>query len=197
MLKLDHLTIIAPSLEQGVAHVRRQLGVEMQPGGQHPEMGTHNYLLRLGDDIFLEVIAIDPDAPPPRRVRWFGLNDADTIERVWARDDCLNGWVARTNDLAALLDRHGHLLGRSTSVSRGDRNWQFSVTDDGRLPAAGAAPAAIDWGDRGSPASQMSDLGCRLESFTVEHPDPAWLRQLYADLEIVDPPVIQQAERLR
>lgn len=197
MLKLDHLTVVAPSLQQGVAHVRQQLGVEMQPGGQHPEMGTHNCLLRLGDDIFLEVIAIDPEAPPPPRVRWFGLDDAEHVERAWARGDCLNGWVARTDDLARLLDRHGPVLGRSTSVSRGDRRWQFSVTEDGRLAGAGAVPAAIDWGERGSPASQMPDLGCRLEKFIIEHPDPAWLGQVYSDLGIVDPPAIHPGERLR
>ena len=67
MLKLDHLTIIAPSLDQGLAHVRQQLGADMPPGDKHPEMGTHNRLLRLGDDVFLELIAIDPDAAAPRR----------------------------------------------------------------------------------------------------------------------------------
>ena len=27
----------------------------MQPGGEHPDMATHNWLLRLGDALFLEV----------------------------------------------------------------------------------------------------------------------------------------------
>ena len=197
MLKLDHLTIVAPSLERGAAHVRQQLGVEMQRGGKHPEMGTHNCLLRLGEGTFLEVIAPDPEAPPPTRARWFGLDDVDGIERAWARGDCLTAWVAQTRDLTGLLERHGRVLGRSIRVSRGDRCWHISIPDDGALPCGGSAPSAIDWGDRGSPATEMTDLGCRLLSFVVEHPDPAFLCQLYSDLGIVDHPFIRQAAKLR
>ncbi|HEX2656226.1 MAG TPA: VOC family protein, partial [Xanthobacteraceae bacterium] len=40
MLRLDHLTIIAPSLAEGVDHVRACLDIEMPFGGAHPQMGT-------------------------------------------------------------------------------------------------------------------------------------------------------------
>jgi hypothetical protein len=197
MLMLDHLTIIAPSLALGVAHVFQQLGIEMSSGGKHPEMGTHNRLLRLGDNVFIEVIAIDPEASPLSRVRWFGLDAADAIEKTWTSGNRLNGWVARTHDLAALLKQHGKLLGRSTLVSRGSLSWHISVTDDGSLPSGGVSPAVIDWGPSGCPASRMPDLGCRLENFTIEHPDPAYVRQLYSDLAIIDPPIIAEAETFR
>src|SRR4051812_12900340 len=51
--QLDHLTVTAPTLAQGAAFVRDALGAELQPGGEHPRMGTHNLLLRLGDTLFL------------------------------------------------------------------------------------------------------------------------------------------------
>lgn len=44
MLKLDHLAIIAPSLEVGAEHVYEQLGISIPVGGKHREMGTHNLL---------------------------------------------------------------------------------------------------------------------------------------------------------
>jgi hypothetical protein len=65
MLTLDHLAVVAPDLAEGVAHVRDCLGLGMPEGGRHREMGTRNHLLRLGEATFLEVIAVDPEAPVP------------------------------------------------------------------------------------------------------------------------------------
>jgi hypothetical protein len=71
---LDHLTITSPSLQAGDDWVFDRLGVLSQAGGAHPRMGTHNLLLRLGEAMFLEVIAIDPAAQKPTRARWFELD---------------------------------------------------------------------------------------------------------------------------
>jgi hypothetical protein len=195
--ELDHLTILAPSLAEGVAHVRARLGIDMPYGGAHPEMGTHNHLLRLGVSTFLEVIAVDPAAPPPKRPRWFGLEDGPAIRRAWDEGRRLGGWVARTGDLDALLARHGPLLGEARQVSRGDRHWQFAVPPDGSLPAGGAVPSVISWGERGCPAPSMPDLGAELLSFTLEHPDPDGIRALYEGLGLRGAPALRKAPRLR
>lgn len=48
---LDHLVIVSPTLPLGAQFVERQLAVQLQPGGKHPRMSTHNLLLRLGDPV--------------------------------------------------------------------------------------------------------------------------------------------------
>ena len=197
MLALDHLVVIAPSLAEGAAHVRARLGVDMQAGGRHPQMGTWNLLLRLGDDVFLEVIAVDPDAPRPDRPRWFGLDDIDAVRAAWADGRRLRAWVARTGELDAVLDRHGALLGEAMQVSRGDRSWRFALRADGSLPAEGAAPPVIDWGPRGNPAPAMPDPGARLRSFRISHPDPAGATALYDRLGLADPPVVVAGPQIR
>lgn len=58
---MDHIAITAPSLEAGVEYVRQTPGVSPQVGGEHPRMGTHNYLLKLGEKFYLEVISINPN----------------------------------------------------------------------------------------------------------------------------------------
>jgi Glyoxalase-like domain len=196
-LFLDHITIVAPTLEEGAAHVHDDIGIDMPAGGRHPEMGTHNLLLRLGDDVFLEVIAVDPAAARPAGPRWFGLDDDAAVRAAWTDGRRLRGFVARTDDFDGILGAHGDLLGRRTSVSRGDRHWAFSVRADGRLPAGGAVPSVIDWGPRGWPAPDMSDLGAMLVGFEIEHPDPAWLEDLYARLNFTNPPVVRRGAEIR
>ncbi|WP_458095666.1 VOC family protein [Roseomonas sp. WA12] len=190
-LELDHLVITAPSLVEGVAHVRDSLGLEMGPGGAHPEMGTHNRLLRLGDGAFLEVIAVGPAAPSPARPRWFGLDDEEALRADWATGRRMRAWVARTGDLGTLLERHGALLGEAASVSRGDRRWHFAVRPDGLPPAGGAVPCVIDWGPRGCPAPAMPESDARLASFTVEHPDAEAIGSLFRQIGLVDPPTLR------
>jgi catechol 2,3-dioxygenase-like lactoylglutathione lyase family enzyme len=82
---LDHLAIVAPDLDSGCAFVSRVLGVDLQPGGAHPRMGTHNRLLRLGPDTYLEVIAIDPSAQRPAPIAC-----APRIDAVIAIDNAGN-----------------------------------------------------------------------------------------------------------
>ncbi len=75
MLKLDHLTVIAPTLTEGIAHIRSCIDLDVPFGQRHGYMGTHNHLLQLGEQVYLEIVALDPDGERPPRARWFGLDD--------------------------------------------------------------------------------------------------------------------------
>lgn len=154
---LDHITIVAPTLAEGVEYVRQSLGVTPQTGGQHPRMGTHNALLKLGDEIFLEVIAVDPDAQAPDRARWFELDRlaADAAPR-------LATWVARTSDIQAAAAAAPGSLGSIEPMSRGSLNWLITIPPDGSLPLHGAAPTLIRWQNGPHPAKNLQDQGCSL-----------------------------------
>lgn len=197
MLKLDHLAIVAPTLAEGVAHARACLGLDMPEGGRHPQMGTRNHLLRLGDDVFLEVIAVDEEAPAPARRRWFGLDAADTVRADWEAGRRLRGWVARTDGLDGTLAAHPGLFGEAARLTRGELAWRFALRDDGAWPEDGLAPCVMDWGPRGNPAPAMPDLGARLDRFVVEHPEPAVVAALHAALALRDPPAIEPGPAFR
>lgn len=197
MLQLDHLSVIAPSLAEGVAHIRNCLDLDIPYGRAHDGMGTHNHLLRLGDDVYLEVIAADPAAPPPGRPRWFGLDDTALVRSSWDSGFRLRGWVARTTDVAEVLARHGSILGEEVRLSGSGRNFSFAVPPGGALPLGGLAPSVIDRGGHPPSIAAMPDLGARLRSFVVEHPEPAEVMALYERLGVENPPKVQRGERLR
>ncbi|HEU0229679.1 MAG TPA: VOC family protein [Burkholderiaceae bacterium] len=196
-LKCDHLVVIAPDLAEGVAYVRTHLGVDLPYGGRHPEMGTHNHVLRIGEDVFLEVIAVDEDAGRPARARWFGLDDGAAVRRAWDQGLRLRSWVARGTDLNAVLADAPELFDDVVRVSRGDRSWRFCLPRDGSLPARGAAPCVIDWGERGTPVPGMSDSGVALREFILEHPDPDAVRALYRRMGLANPPEVRLGATLR
>lgn len=197
MLSLDHLTVVAPTLAEGVAHVRACLDLDPPPGGTHPEMGTRNHLLRLGDRLYLEIIAVDPAAPAPTGPRWFGLGDAAAVRSDWDRGRRLRGWVAGTDDIGTVLVRHSGLLGAEARLSRGGRFFRFAVPADGRLPLDGALPSVLQRDDPSVPAERLPDLGASLREFALAHPDPAGIAALYERLGVAGAPRLVEGPELR
>jgi hypothetical protein len=164
MLVLDHIAVAAETLAEGAAHVEAALGVELSDIGIHDRMGTHNRLLGLGPGVYLEVIAINPDAAPPAQARWFDLDNFTGKPR-------LTNWIVRTDDLAGVLRRAPRGMGVPISFARGPYLWQMGVPPDGKLPWDGAAPALIEWESALHPAERLPDRGCRMAGLTVEHPE--------------------------
>ncbi len=174
MLKLDHITVAALDLAEGVAWAQERLGVAIPPGGQHALMGTHNHLLRLADGLFLEVIAPDPSAPAPTRARWFGM-DSPATHQALARSPRLWTWVARCADLDQALCEVDGSAGPAVRVTRGALSWRIGVPDDGSMPFDGAFPTLIEWPPGPHPASRMPERGCSLLGLTVQHPQAEWI----------------------
>jgi hypothetical protein len=196
MLKLDHLTVIAPSLAEGVAHVRACIDLDVPFGQRHGYMGTHNHLLQLGDSVYLEIVALDPDGTPPGRARWFGLDDQKAVRVDWDAGRRLRGWVARTDAIDSILAGRAGIFGTKVSLPWTEPSFEFAIPDDGSLPLDGAAPSIID--RRGKPRAMatIADLGARLPSFSLAHPDAAAISQLYRELAIDRPPIVMPGNDL-
>lgn len=183
--RLDHLVIGAATLQQGVEYVRDLLGVELPVGGEHPRMGTHNHLMQLGPETFLEILAINPAAPAPPRPRWFGLDDPFVRAQLRQQPRLLT-WVVNTPDLAQIHQQSQVALGTIEPMTRGALNWLITIPDDGHLPGAGLVPTVIQWQTAEHPAHKMAKLGCSLAKLTLYHPQLDWLRQSLATLGITD-----------
>lgn len=173
---VDHLIVAAATSEQGADWCQATLGVRPGPGGQHPLMGTHNRLLKIASPAYplayLEIIAIDPAAPPPGRARWFGLDDP-ALQTSLHKTPRLIHWVARSTmldmhrwGLITVGQRPGDPVKASRETKHGVLSWEILVAQDGRPDCDGALPTLIQWHSP-HPAEQMGDSGVALQSLCV------------------------------
>lgn len=178
--RVDHLVVTAGSLEEGVAWCEAALGVTPGPGGRHDFMGTHNRLLAISSasfpNAYLEIIAIDPQAPAPGRPRWFDLDSPALRQHIATHGPQLTHFVARVPDVAAaaralqgLGQEPGAVRPASRMTPHGELRWQITVRDDGARLFDGMLPTLIEWGST-HPTHDMALSGISLESLQACHP---------------------------
>ncbi len=177
-MELDHIAVAGATLEEATAHVEDALGVSLQAGGKHEVFGTHNRLLGLKDGLYLEAIAIDPDAPRPDRTRWFDLDRFEGAPR-------LTNWICRVPDIEASLSVFPDGVGSPIDLARGALRWRMAVPPNGRLPFDNLFPALIQWQGDLHPARMLEDHGCRLKRLVVYHPDALRLAEQLGPLDPV------------
>ncbi len=177
-LNIDHFVLAADTLEQGIAYLEEQLGITLPFGGVHPAMGTHNCLMQLSEDLFFEIIAINPqslidDTLKVKQPRWFSL-DSPFLQAQLKQQPMLLTWVVNTRDMQRSANSGIYRQCAIRNISRGDLSWQFSLPDDGSLLANGLMPYVLQWSGE-HPAAKMPDLGCSLIEINLFHPQKTWI----------------------
>ncbi len=179
MAEIDHIVIGARTLEEGAAFLRTQLGVDPVPGGVHEGVGTHNTLLGLGKERYLEVIAPDPAQPEPPHPRPFDLDDP-SVRQMLEAGPRLIAYVARTPVLDAVAARLGPTgMGEVRSMKRGKLSWRMAFPPQ-RQDMDNLIPALIQWDGGTSAAARLPDSGCRLLALEGEHPEAEAVRNALA-----------------
>lgn len=162
---LDHILIGAPDLDRAIGLVERRTGVRATYGGSHPDVGTRNALVALGDGAYLEIIAPDPTH---RRRGEFGKFVA-SLPRMTAL-----GWAYRTDDLAGLRSGlrakgvHVEPIERGSRGRPDGRTLHWATFEIG--PEEDVSPFFIEW-NRASPhPSASAARGCRLAEYSFGGP---------------------------
>ena len=179
--KIDHLVVAAASLDEGVTYVQNILGVDIPYGGEHPLMGTHNHVMPIGQNIFLEVIAQNPEAEKPLHPCWFGFDDP-LIQKSLLSQPRLLTWVVNTSDINACLGGAKMSCGRAHKLRRGALEWYFGLPADGRLLVSGMLPYIIQWQTEKHPASLMADSHCVLKKLDIFYPKVQWLQGVFTSI---------------
>jgi hypothetical protein len=172
---LDHIVYAVPDLAKAIADLEQRLGVRPTPGGKHTGIGTHNALLSLSEEAYLEIIGPDPDQPPPAMPRPFGIDSLSAPRLVT--------WLAKATHLDNQLEQaraRGYDLGTATPMSRdlpdGTRlEWRLALPP--QPLGDGLVPVLIEWHTDRHPA-KTSARGCTLVELYGEHPRPDTVRPI-------------------
>jgi hypothetical protein len=197
--QIDHLVVVAHTLEQGVQWCEATLGITPAPGGEHAQFGTHNRLFKIATPAFpmayCEIIAIQPGAKGPANPnakRWFDM-DNPAMRAAVAQVPRLVHFVANTDDILAArialkaqgIDR-GPAMPASRHSRKGVLQWQITVREDGQRLFDGALPTLIQWGKaddaeplRLHPRNSLPRSGVSLHSIHISHPTAAKLQAAY------------------
>lgn len=180
-LVLDHIAVLGESLAEATSHAERALGQPLSPGGGHARYGTHNQLIALAPELYVEAIAVDPSAPAPNDARWFGLDS-------FSGPACLDKWVCRVADLDEALAVFP-MAGRAIQLERGALRWRMAVPENGALPFDGVFPALIEWQSPVPPGKALTASGLTLERLIVTHPEIEAMQSLLSPF--LDAPLVR------
>lgn len=159
------------------------------PGGRHQGRGTHNALLGLGGQTYLEVIARDPEQDPPAGPLPFELETLTEPRLV--------GWALRVDGIDDFVERARRAGFDPGEVKRMGRvrpdgvRLAWRLTQDPPTGPSVLVPFVIDWLDNPHP-SASAPAGVTLAQLSAEHPDPESvrgpLRALEAGIDVVEGP---------
>ncbi|MDQ6801876.1 MAG: VOC family protein [Acidobacteriota bacterium] len=175
--RIDHIILGAPDLDRATRAFERMTGVRPIYGGKHPT-GTHNALVSLGGQTYLEIIAAQPGTPPPD---WLpNLADLQNPTPV--------GWAVTSDDGPALrrdLASAGFVVtenraGERTTPSGATLHWQtFELAGNTQR-----APFFILWAPETQHPSATAPSGCRLQRLAIASPHSNALNRLRDALDL-------------
>jgi hypothetical protein len=176
---VDHLIWVVPDLARGMDEIERRLGVRPVAGGRHPDLGSHNALVAIGPNTYLEIMAADPDLATPEGGRLFGLDDLRTPR--------LATWVLRSEAIDRMkaqaaadgLDLGDIHAGSRERLDGSVVSWR--ITDPYAARFDGVVPFLIAWGDTPHPALGVPVAG-ELVGLRAEHPEPDAVRRALQSL---------------
>ncbi len=188
----DHFIILVGDLKRGMENFR-ELGFEVQPGGEHPAFGSHNAIIALADGAYLELVAFTNPALAAKTF-WGDLvrkleNHEGFGSYVLSSDDL-------TNDVQAFRQRGLEVAdpqpGTRTRPDGQSVAWHTAVvggTISGFLPflIQDDSPRAL----RAEPAREGLGSRARAKEVVVAVKNVEVARQAYRELLDIEPRYVQ------
>ena len=179
--RIDHVVIGAANLISGTSILENKLNTKFSPGGEHQVMGTHNKLLKLQSNMYLEVIAHNPDADIPSRPRWFSLDESNIKEKIKNSPRALC-WVLEVNNIEDTVKKCGYNPGEVLQLTRDELTWKVTVPSNGKLVENGVLPVLIEWPSNQHPSKKINNSKVSLNKISLFHPEPYKIKSIVSNL---------------
>ena len=145
MHKLDHIVFGASTLEEGTEFVESILQEKLSDIGYHKDMGTHNRVIKISDEVYLEVVAINPEMQKIKKRRWFNL-DNPNLQKKLQKSPQIIGYVVEKNNKTPQ-----EYYDPFFNASRANYRWKFAMPNyrnkdlDIEIIEKGIIPSLISW----------------------------------------------------
>ena len=167
MHKLDHIVIGAMTLEDGTRFVENKLQAKLSDIGYHKDLGTHNRVIRISDDVYLEVIAIDPENRNLKNRQCFNLDNSNLQSKLEKSPQIISYVIeSKFKNIFKYYDPF-------FEVSRSKYRWLFAMPTyknnmlDRYIIETGVIPSLIFWKSE-KPINFMERNQFELISFEIE-----------------------------
>lgn len=179
LIKLDHLVVISRTLDEGITYVADTLRAAPVRIDDNAQMATQSARLALWDGLYIDIVAADPDSPPPATPRWYGLDSAASRLRA-AHGPFLAHWVARVErprKLAHWAAQYPRRIAPVRPIRHASRSASAALDPSGAFPAwrgagDGLLPTLMQWDDAEHPTAALPETGIALKALHGFHPSP-------------------------
>ena len=168
--KIDHIVYAVPNLEEAIGDLEKRLGIQPTFGGYHTTKGTKNALVNLGNECYLEILAIDEKNTNIKAPRWMGVDLAGPPQ--------ITRWSLKSSQLvqdSQIIQGYHPEMG---VIEGGQRKMT-----DGRLltwnmilplaaPRVELMPFMTDWQRSDIHPARELPKTCKLEGLQFYHPSP-------------------------
>ena len=179
--RIDHIVIGTANLISGTKILETKLSTKFSPGGEHMIMGTHNKLLKLQSNIYLEVIANNPNVGKPSRQRWFSLDESNIKEKIKKSPRVLC-WVLEVDNIEDTVKKCGYNPGEILQLSRDELTWKVTVPSNGKLVENGILPVLIEWPSNQHPSKKLNNSKVSINKISLFHPEPYKIKSIISNL---------------
>lgn len=164
---VDHLLIGTPDLELGLEYAQGLFGSKPVIGGSHPGIGTRNALLGLKNNVYIEILAPDPNQSKDLALGQY-LRSLKQPNFMW--------WAARSQNFELISQQLK--LQNINIKSRGPwsrqlpdgklLHWELLIPSSSEFQTA--LPFFINWHNMELHPSRNLPICGELKSFQISHP---------------------------